>query len=202
MVGHDVVDFILKVLEISKIGLKYSQDPYARDNYSQLQKLAESFLSDKEHIKFSSTDFFTRDIYPTPSISVRGVILDATRSKVLLVKEKSDHGWSLPGGWAELGLSPSESILKELREEAGVECRLVSLLGLLDRYENQTTTGVPEYIAFFLAEPCSEFHEPCFEIEDRAYFPLDSLPPWSKKNDPEEMKKILSAAVENKTIFD
>lgn len=202
MEHKDIVDFVLKVEEIAKVGLKYSKDPYAIDNYQELQDYAKDFLAKKMDTELRSDNYFTRDIYPTPNISVRTVIFDSTRTKVLLVQERLDLGWSLPGGWTELNLSPKESALKELREEAGANCEITRLVGILDRYEGVKTTGVPEYIIVFEGKIIVEKSEVCHEITKKDYFSLDNLPKWSLKHNPELMKKILKAAKENETIFD
>jgi len=202
MEHNDIINFVLKVEEIAKVGLKYSKDPYAIDNYRELQGCAKDFLAKKMETVIRSDNFFTRDIYPTPNISVRTVIFDKTRSKVLLVQERLDLGWSLPGGWTELNLSPKESALKEIREEAGADCDIIRLVGILDRYEGIKTTGVPEYIIVFEGKIVSEKSEVCHEITRKDFFSLDNLPRWSLKHNPDLMIKILKAALENKTIFD
>lgn len=202
MTRKDLTDYLIKVEEITKIGLKYSKDPYAIDNYTQLEKLTFDFINDKLDIKMNRPNFFERNIYPTPSVSVRTVILSKDRKKVLLVKERSDNGYSLPGGWSELTLSPSESALKEVKEEAGIEAKIVRLVGVLDRYSNIPTTSTPEYIVVFEAEVISEKDDLCYEIISKDYFPIDNLPTWSIKNRPEQMQKILDAVINNKTIFE
>ena len=202
MERKDVVDFLIKVEEIAKIGLKYTKDPYAKDNYLELQNLAKTFLEEKENIFLNSPNFFKRDIYPTPSLSVRTIIFDETRTKVLLVQERSDLGYSLPGGWTELTLSPSESAKKEVREEAGAECEIVRLVGVTDRYKDIETTGVPEYVLTFEGRLVSEIGESCHEIVSKDFFDIDNLPPFSCKNVENQMKKLIYAARDNKTIFD
>lgn len=202
MEEKDILSYVLKVEEISHAGLKYSKDPYAIDNYKSLEILSKDFLEKKLETPITGENFFKRDVYPTPNVSVRTVIFDEKREKVLLVQEKWDQGYSLPGGWSELGLTPKESALKEVREEAGAEAELVSLIGVFDRYEGLHLSGVPEYILAFEGKIKKVISKPCFEIMEASYFPLDALPVWSKKNNPEQMVKIITLAKENKTSFD
>jgi ADP-ribose pyrophosphatase YjhB (NUDIX family) len=69
--------------------------------------------------------------YPTPKVDVRAaVVIDG---QILLVRERSDGGWTLPGGWADPGETPAEAVAREVREEAGVEVRAVKLIALYDR---------------------------------------------------------------------
>ncbi|MDD6226557.1 MAG: NUDIX domain-containing protein [Bacilli bacterium] len=135
-------------------------------------------------------------------MSVRTIIFDETRTKVLLVQERSDLGYSLPGGWTELTLSPSESAKKEVREEVGAECEIVRLVGVTDRYKDIETTGVPEYVLTFEGRLVSEIGESCHEIVSKGFFDIDNLPPFSCKNVENQMKKLIYAARDNKTIFD
>ena len=201
MKDNDLTDFLLKIEELTKAGLKYSKDEYAIDNYRTLEKEVKRYLALK-NITFEGENIFKRNIYPTPSVSVRTVIFSANRKSVLLVKERQDGLYSLPGGFAELSLSPSESALKEVYEEAGVQAKIISCVAILDRYRHQATKSAPEYIIGFEGEIISDYHEPCFEIISRDYFPIDSLPEFSHKHDPEQMKKIIRAAKDKKMIFD
>lgn len=64
--------------------------------------------------------------YPTPKVDVRGAVF--REGRVLLVRELLDGRWALPGGWADVGESLSEAVVREVREESGYETRAVKLL--------------------------------------------------------------------------
>ncbi len=53
--------------------------------------------------------------------------------RLLLVKERSDGLWTLPGGWADVNKSPSEAIVREVLEESGYRVKPARLLALYDR---------------------------------------------------------------------
>lgn len=197
-----MVDYLLKVEEICKVGLKYSNDPYAIDNYETLQKLTCEFINDKEEVEMSRPNFFSRDVYPTPNISVRTIIFDETRTKVLMVQEKDDGGWSFPGGWAEIGLDPSESAIKENREEAGVEVEILRVVGVTNRCKGVSIPRTPEYIITFEGRITEKLSDPCYEISAMEYFPYDNLPTLSKKHERFQMEALAIAAHDNKVIFD
>ena len=77
-------------------------------------------------------DLFACDAgYATPKVDVRGVVFQD--GKILLVQERSDGMWTLPGGWADVGDSPADAVVREIREESGYETRATKLLALLDR---------------------------------------------------------------------
>lgn len=70
--------------------------------------------------------------YPTPKVDVRGVVLNETK-QILLVKERLDGKWTIPGGWAEIGISPKENLLKEMKEETGLEVNADRLLAVFNK---------------------------------------------------------------------
>ena len=71
------------------------------------------------------------DGYITPKVDVRGAVF--REGKVLLVQEASDSMWSLPGGWADVGDTPSQAVEREIREESGYQARAVKLMAVDDR---------------------------------------------------------------------
>lgn len=198
----DIKCFLLKAYEISKVGLLYSNDPYAIENYTNLQNLCDSFLKEKD-VDLGDANFFKREIYPTPSISVRAVVLSEDKSQVLLVKEKKDGGYSLPGGWAEIGLTPSDSCLKELKEEAGIEGKIIRLLGVIDKTKGMDFgQEFSEYTIYFLCGVLKSGFPLCHEIESSGYFDIASLPELSKKNVKEDILRVLQACQNGQTIYD
>ena len=202
MDSKQVYDFIIKVQSIAKIGLKYSKDPYAISNYTELNNLSIKFLEDFMEVKFDRPNFFERDIYPTPNISVRTVILNKDRSKVIMVREASTHTYSLPGGWADLYDSPSNTARNECLQEAGANIDIVRLVGVLNRTPFKSPTSIPEYVVIFEAKLVGDLHEHEYETDDVGWFKIDELPELSPKVTREEVMKMIDASVNGKTIFD
>ncbi len=95
-----IEQFIMRVHAISKIGLKYSSDPYALENYQELMELSTDMINQVVEQPLV-TDFYDRDLYPTPSISVRVLLLNE-KGQFLMVKEAADGKYSLPGGWCDV----------------------------------------------------------------------------------------------------
>ena len=202
MDSKQIYDFIIKVQSIAKIGLKYSKDPYAISNYTELNNLSIKFLEEFMEVKFDRPNFFERDIYPTPNISVRTVILNKDRSKVIMVREASTHTYSLPGGWADLYDSPSDTARNECQQEAGADIEIVRLVGVLNRTPFKSPTSIPEYVVIFEAKLKGELHEHEYETDDVGWFKIDELPELSPKVTREEVTKMIDASVNGKTIFD
>ena len=194
-------DYLIKMLSIAKIGLTYSKDPYAIDNYKEVNDATMKMLEDFMNINFSRPSYFERDIYPTPNISVRTIIRNKN-NEVLFVRESKDNCYSLPGGWCDLYDSPSEAARKEVSQEAGLEVKITRLVGVLSKMSVDETKGTPEYVLVFEGEALSEFHEHCHETNDVRFFKEDELPPLSKKVAKEYIIRMLEASKNKETIFD
>ena len=202
MDSKQIYDYILKIQSIAKIGLIYSKDPYAISNYQEINDLSLKFLEDFLEVKFDRPNYFQRDIYPTPNISVRTIILNKDRNKVLMVREVSSQTYSLPGGWADLYDSASQTARNECRQEAGAEIDIKRLVGITNRTPFKNPTSVPEYVVIFEASLVGELHEHEYETDDVGWFNIDNLPPLSRKVSPGEIERMIDAAVNGKTIFD
>ena len=195
-------DFVVKVHSIAKIGLTYSKDPYAIENYSELNELSKNMLETFMDVKFDRPNMFSKDVYPTPNISCRTLILN-DKEEILLVKEVNSNLWSLPGGWCDLYKTPSEAAFAEVSQEAGVEPKMERLIGILDRTPFKSNQNVPEYVIIFLGSvKGKKFHEHCHETNDVKFFKLDELPEMSRKLSMVEINRIIDAYKNNKVIFD
>lgn len=122
---------------IAQAGLTYGKDLFDLERYKQLQSLAAEIVSthttaaagDVENILASESG------YPTPKVDVRAVVFDDL-GRLLFVRETSDGGWALPGGWADIGDSAGEVAVREVYEETGYQVVPIKLLGLLDRQKH------------------------------------------------------------------
>jgi 8-oxo-dGTP diphosphatase len=195
-------DFVVKVHSIAKIGLTYSTDPYALENYTELNELSKDMLEKFMDVKFDRPNMFSKDVYPTPNVSCRTLIVN-DKNEVLLVKEARTNNWSFPGGWCDLYKTPSEAAFAEVSQEAGIEPKMERLIGVLDRTPFKSNQNVPEYVIVFVASiDGKKFHEHCHETNDVRFFPLDNLPEMSRKLSMREIERIIEAYKNNKVIFD
>ena len=198
----ELYDYILKIQSIAKIGLVFSKDPYAITNYQQINDLTIEMLEKLMEMQFDRPNYFSRDIYPTPSVSVRAIILNEKRDKVLMVRESNSGTYSFPGGWADLYDSPGQTAINESSQEAGADIELIRLVGVLNRTPFKTGVHVPEYLVVFEAKLKGQLHEHEYETDDVNWFSLDKLPPMSRKVAKQEIDRIIDAIVKQKTIFD
>ncbi len=167
---------------LAQTGLTYARDPYDIARYERVRTLASEIVTTETGLEPATIEgLFAADAgHATPKVDVRGVVFDG--STVLLVKERVDGRWSLPGGWADPGETAGESVVREVREESGYIVRATRLLALLDR-DKQGHTPAPFYAykAFFeCAVTDAEQGAHDGEVEAVAFFPVDGLPPLSE----------------------
>ena len=198
----ELYDYILKIQSIAKIGLVFSKDPYAITNYQQINDLTLEMMEKLLEIEFDRPNYFSRDIYPTPSVSVRAMILNEKKDQILMVREANSGTYSFPGGWADLYDSPGQTAINESSQEAGADIEIVRLVAVLNRTPFKSGVHVPEYLIAFEAKLKGELHEHEYETDDVKWFPLDELPPMSRKVGREEIARLISAIKNNQTIFD
>jgi ADP-ribose pyrophosphatase YjhB (NUDIX family) len=116
---------------IAQSGLAWSPREYDRERFEQVRRVAAEMLANGNDPADLEAVFAAEEGHATPKLDVRGV---AFRDEaILLVQEREGEAWSLPGGWVDVGESPSEAVAREVREESGYAARAVKLLGLYDR---------------------------------------------------------------------
>lgn len=195
-------DFLVKIQSIAKIGLIYSKDPYAISNYTEINDLSTKMLEEFQDVKFDRNNFFERDVYPTPNVSVRTIIFNEDRTEILMVREAVSQEYSLPGGWADLYDTPSKAAKNECLQEAGAEVEMVRLVGITDRTPFERNASVPEYVVIFEGKITKMHEDHEYETDDVQFFRIDNLPVISRKTSKEELMRFIEAAKSGETIFD
>jgi ADP-ribose pyrophosphatase YjhB (NUDIX family) len=149
-----MVDWAQKLQAIAQTGLNYNPPPFDRERYEQVLEIAAEMLlaSGVDDAAFVKTMFDAQSGHATPKIDVRGVVF--RDDKILLVQEKMDnYRWTLPGGWADIGDTPSGATEREIFEESGYKAKAVKLLALYDRNQHEHPPfPFHAYKAFFRCE--------------------------------------------------
>ncbi len=187
----NALELIKRVKALADTGLLYAENEYDRERYEELAAISLKLLSTTSRKPLPVLrDFFmpVKD-YPTPKVDIRGLILNEAK-EVLLVKESLDGKWSLPGGWGEVGFSPSEVIRKEIKEETGLDATVSRLLAVYDK-KCHPHPPQPLYVykLVFLCEAVAGSLIPGFDIEDARYFAMEHLPELSEE-------RILASQIE------
>ncbi len=165
---------------IAQTGLTFTKDPFDRQRYERIRELSASLLaqgSDTDPARV--LDLFRQDTgYATPKVDVRGAAFRDGR--LLLVREISDGRWTLPGGWADVNQTPTECVIREVREESGFECRAVKLAAVHDyRTRNPPRNVDSIYKLFFLCQLTGGSARASDETSEVAFFGAHQLPPLS-----------------------
>ncbi len=166
---------------LAQNGLTFSQNPFEIERYEAVRQVAAEMMAagsgaDLEMI----LDLFKDNVgYMTPKVDTRGVVFrDGT---ILLVKELSDHKWTLPGGWADVNEYPSTAVVREIQEEAGFETRAVKLLAVYDRAKQGHLPHHPfsAYKLFFRCEITGGAPAESIETSGAAFFREGEIPELS-----------------------
>lgn len=178
---NDWVSMINKIKAISQIGKAYSKDPFDIERYNHLSVIANEMYAeiskdDPEKIE----NFFIPDKgYATAKVDLRAGVI--RNNKILLVKERRDNKWALPGGWSDVGETPSEGIIREVKEETGFNIAVNRLVSVRDQSLSGYTPRYPVHVykMFFLCNLVDGKAEENIEISDVSFFSIDSLPELS-----------------------
>jgi ADP-ribose pyrophosphatase YjhB (NUDIX family) len=175
-----LIDWARKVQAIAQNGLAFTKDPFDRERYTQLTDLVASILSSELDIPLAKAQGFweAEEGYVTPKVDVRGGIFEEDR--VLLVRERSDGKWTLPGGWVDINDSPSGAVAREIFEESGYHAKAVKLAALVDKLRHPHPPGIHHiYKLFFLCELTGGTPAVSSETDAVQFFPVQSLPELS-----------------------
>jgi ADP-ribose pyrophosphatase YjhB (NUDIX family) len=177
---------------VAQAGLEYSENKYDIDRYNQIRRLSMEILHDFTGIPMLElADVFASEKgYQTPKVDVRGVVF--RNDKILLVRETIDGRWSVPGGWADIGLTPFEVATKEVLEESGLQVSAKRLIAIFDKKcHNHPPDLYHIYKIFILCEETGGKLQNGMETSETGFFRLDELPPLSRPRITEEQIRLM-----------
>ena len=192
---------------ISQAGIEYTSSLYDRERFERIRALSVEILSEYTEIDNSRLlNLFANETgYPTPKIDVRAAIFNSD-NEILMVREKLDNKWSLPGGWADIELTLSENIIRESFEEAGAKIKPRRVIAIVDR--NKHVDDDFPYSAYKIFVE-SDFIGGKFtantETLENGFFTLETLPELSEGRNTEEQIELCFKARKEESfeaIFD
>jgi ADP-ribose pyrophosphatase YjhB (NUDIX family) len=165
---------------ISQTGLAFSQSPYDTQRYRSLMEMAAEIMA--AHTTLPKAEiiesFSAQPGYATVKVDVRGAMV--REGRILLVQERRDERWCMPGGWADVGETPSEMVAREVWEESGFRARPVKLVGVFDaNRSNRPLESFHAYKIVFLCEILGGEARGSDETLGADFFGFDALPPLS-----------------------
>jgi len=194
------LDLIKRIKSIADIGLVYTEDDYDKDRYTELKEISLKLLTEvsDQPLKVLQNFLLPEKDYPTVKVDVRGFVLNDA-DEILMVKESVDGKWTIPGGWADIGDSPSEAVLKEVKEETGFEAEVVRLLAIYDkRFHDHPPELFYIYKIMFFCKIVGGELQHGFDMQGADFFPMDELPELSKDRILESQLKHLFDLAKNK----
>jgi 8-oxo-dGTP pyrophosphatase MutT (NUDIX family) len=131
---HDVFALIDEVQAIARTGLHFSENPFDRDRYARLLEAAEREYVERTTLEPQAVrERFDAELgYVTAKVGADAAVFDE-HDRLLLAHRADDAKWGLIAGWVDPNESPAETVVRELAEEAGVQARVDSLVGVFFR---------------------------------------------------------------------
>ena len=203
----DVLNEIKRLKALADTGLIYAKGDYDRERYETIQEISLSLMAAFTEKPFETIKGFYSDTtdYPTPKVDIRALVLNE-KSEILLVREQTDGLWAMPGGWADIGVTPAEVAAKEVFEETGLVVEVEHLLAVFDK-RNHPHPPEPYYVykMVFGCKYTEGVLSKGFDILDTGFFPIYALPPLSEpRNLASQIQLVFDKWVkkDEKTFFD
>ena len=169
----DWIGLSRELKSIAEAGLRYSESAYDRERYVRLHELSSLPMT------AAAPDFkWPHEFgYATPKVDVRAAVIDRD-DRILLVQEAQSELWTMPGGWADLNVSPAQNAIKETREESGMDVEVVKLIACWDK-DLQGHPRQPEHVykLVFLCRVTGGTLTTSHETSGSGFFSADDLPP-------------------------
>jgi ADP-ribose pyrophosphatase YjhB (NUDIX family) len=189
---HQWLEVAQRLQSIAQAGLTYSVDKYDLERFDQVLQVSKDIISQYSTLSMEKITkiFDLEEGYLTPKVDVRGVVF--RNDKILLVRESIDGKWALPGGWADVGYTPSEVVEKEVEEEAGLLVKTTRLLAVFDKKCHDHPPDLYYvYKLFFLCRESGGALAHGMETTEVNFFALHELPELSSgRNTPAQIKSM------------
>jgi ADP-ribose pyrophosphatase YjhB (NUDIX family) len=200
------LEWAREIQALSQTGLTYSQSEYDTERYQRLMEISAEIVRAHSGLPLEPIlrDFLVQPGYATPKVDVRGAVV--SDGKILLVQERVDERWCMPGGWADVGELPSEMVVREVWEESGFHVVPRKLVGVYDA--NRSGRPLSFYHAYklvFLCQITGGKARPSYETLAVDFFDFDHLPLLSSERTHERhLRDILAHLRDEKhpSVFD
>ena len=174
------LDWAREIYSLSQAGITYSGNDYDIQRYQRLQEITAEMLASQSELNRETIlqSFTMQHGYATPKIDVRGAVI--RDGKILLVRERADGRWAMPGGWGDIGDGPADMVAREIWEESGFKVTVDKLVGVYDANRLQPLEFYHLYKLIFLCSITGGQATPSIETLDVNFFSMDELPPLSE----------------------
>ena len=166
-----------EIQALAQTGYEYAGDEFQKDRCRRLMEIAAEMVSENSDLKFISiAEAFKEQLgYATPKVDVRAAVFD--QGKLLLVREVEDGGWTMPGGWADVGDVPSEAAEREAWEETGFRVKARKVIGVYDANRIAPLQLFHAFKVVFLCDLLGGEARPSRETSEVGFFSREEIPP-------------------------
>jgi ADP-ribose pyrophosphatase YjhB (NUDIX family) len=170
------LEWAREIQALAQTGYHYAENDFQRERNKRLLEIAAQIATGNSDIPYEPlSGLFKAQVgYATPRVDVRGAVFQD--AKLLMVREKSDGGWTLPGGWADVGNLPSQAAEREVWEEAGFHVRARKVIGVYDANRISPMELFHAFKIVFLCDLIDGSPTPSNETTEVAFFGLDEIP--------------------------
>ncbi|UTR16540.1 NUDIX hydrolase [Salipaludibacillus sp. LMS25] len=192
------LEWAKRIQSLSQAGLTFTKDVYDIERYEELRHISAEIMEEYTGLDMQKVkNLFTNETgYQTPKIDVRGAVF--RNNKILMVREKSDDRWSLPGGFCDVGLSPAENSVKEIKEESGFDVVPTKLLAILDMNKHPHPPQPYHYYKMFIqCDIVCGYERIGTETKEISFFDQNNLPELSLNRNTESQIKMLFDFLDN-----
>jgi ADP-ribose pyrophosphatase YjhB (NUDIX family) len=184
---------IKRIQALAEIGLEFSEIPYDQERYQELRDISLQLLKKMTDIPIEKIIpvIEEKNGYKTPKVDIRAAVFNE-KNQILLIQEKVDGCWAMPGGWTDISYSPAEVAEKECMEEAGIKVKATRLLAVMDK-QKQKMPPAFEYVykIFMLCEKLDDNISTGSETSDVGWFSENALPELSLPRNNEVQIKLM-----------
>jgi ADP-ribose pyrophosphatase YjhB (NUDIX family) len=174
------LEWAREIQALSQSGLTYCNSRYDAQRYKRLMEISAEIVQTHTGLPLGPLleSFLEQTGYATPKVDVRGAVI--RDGEILLVQERRDQRWCMPGGWADVGELPSEAVTREVWEESGFKLKAQKVIGVYDA----NRSGIPlefyhAYKIVFLCDLIGGEARPDDETMAAGFFRFDRVPPLS-----------------------
>jgi len=170
------LEWVQEIQALSQTGYHYAGNDFDRQRYRRLLEISAEIAAEHTGVDCESlVSVYTSQIgYATPRVDVRAAIFKD--EKLLMVRERLDGGWTLPGGWADVGDIPSKAAEREALEEAGYQVRARKVIGVYDANRTEPLELFHAFKIIFLCDLISGEARPSVETSEVEFFFREDIP--------------------------
>ncbi len=176
------LEWARQIQALAQTGLHYALNDFQRQRYLRLQEIAAEMVSENSDVPLQPlAHIYQEQIgYATPRLDVRGAVIED--GKLLMVRERADGGWTMPGGWADVGDMPSLAVEREVLEESGLQVRAYRLVGVYDANRMAPLEVFHSYKLVFLCQVLGGELAVSDETSEAAFFSPQEIPEHLSEN--------------------